>query len=623
MEKVENTKISEKSEQLEQSDCLLGGDKAKKQKNTWINPFDNFSSNQQIFRTGLLLKNSLTNKKNEFITKDGSKNITWYSCGPTVYDVSHLGHARTYLSFDILKRIFESYFGYNVYLTMNITDIDDKIIKKVVEQGCSLSDVTKKYEDLFFEDMKRLNVQYPNQITRVTEYVPEIIQFIEKLISNNFAYESNGSVYFEIDSFTKDFQYAKLDPTKLGSEKPSEEENKEKKGKYDFVLWKNAKENEPFWISPWGKGRPGWHIECSVMCTQIFGDKLDVHSGGCDLKFPHHDNEIAQTEAFYKSKQWINYFLHTGHLHIDGSKMSKSLKNFIKISDVLDEGFNTNSFRIQFLKHKWDTEMDYNRDGLRSAWDEDKKLKEFFFKLKEILRSTNTKVDMKFNENDKFLDSKLRDCQDKVHKNLIDNINTEEAFKELKELINNFFIYEKKAKGSLFKIQLGYSVGRYLAFMMKCFGLDYNVSYLENFNFESEGERLIKNEVVPVISLRDSIRKKIPAKQFKEIVSETEAFELSNPNSNTLILNFAKNLKIKAIEENMKELFKESDKFRDEILPQLGIRLKDEGDSSIWEYVDPQILKQETELDRKLIIEREEEKRKEEEEKQRKVAFLF
>ena len=307
----------------------------------WYNPLE--SLKEPIYRTGLKVNNSLCNEKVEFLTKNGDRTINWYMCGPTVYDAAHLGHARTYLTFDIIRRILSNYFHYDVSLCMNITDIDDKIIQRSNEQKKNFAEFAKFWEDSFFKDMRALNIMYPNYITRVSEYIPEIISFIEEIIKKGYAYEKNGSVYFDIEEYKKgNHLYAKLVPQDKNQNLDelqetegalSKDNTQEKKNKGDFALWKTSKKDEPFWDSPWGKGRPGWHIECSVMSSSIFGDSLDIHSGGIDLKFPHHDNEIAQTEAHDDSKQWINYFLHTGHLKIEGLKMSKSLKNFKKITD--------------------------------------------------------------------------------------------------------------------------------------------------------------------------------------------------------------------------------------------------------------------------------------------------
>mmetsp|Transcript_17599 Transcript_17599/g.29164 ORF Transcript_17599/g.29164 Transcript_17599/m.29164 type:complete len:327 (+) Transcript_17599:208-1188(+) len=292
------------------------------------------------FSCGISVVNGLTRSKTEFRPSNGRR-VTWYICGPTVYDVSHIGHARTYLAFDIVRRILSDYFHYDVFMVMNITDIDDKIIIKSKDLGVSFMEVARQYEADFLEDMTSLGVRPPDVLTRVSEYVPQIIQYIERIIANGFAYDSNGSVYFDVGKFSSDpsHSYAKLQPNAIGDASLLQEGEgalssaygSEKRSPGDFALWKRSKEGEPSWDSPWGPGRPGWHIECSAMASDIIGEKMDVHAGGVDLKFPHHDNELAQSEAYFKSDQWVNYFLHTGHLHIDGLKMAKSLKNFITI----------------------------------------------------------------------------------------------------------------------------------------------------------------------------------------------------------------------------------------------------------------------------------------------------
>jgi cysteinyl-tRNA synthetase len=253
-----------------------------------------------------------------------------------------MGHARSYVSFDILKRIMTDYFGHNVKLVMNITDIDDKIIRKAIEENISFEELSRRYETEFFDDMRRLNVSLPESITRVSEFVSEIVAFIEKIIENGYAYESNGSVYFDVKKYSSEpnHTYAKLEPTSVNNKEKMAEgegvltnsETTEKRGDADFALWKKSKPGEPKWPSKWGEGRPGWHIECSAMAASIFKKyPIDIHTGGVDLRFPHHDNELAQSEAYYNCDNWINNFWHTGHLHIAGKKMSKSLKNFITI----------------------------------------------------------------------------------------------------------------------------------------------------------------------------------------------------------------------------------------------------------------------------------------------------
>ena len=442
----------------------------------WYNPLDNLK--EPIYRTGLKVNNSLCNKKVEFFTKSGDRKLNWYMCGPTVYDSAHLGHARTYLTFDIIRRILSNYFHYDVNLCMNITDIDDKIIQKSKEQKKDFSEFAKYWEDKFFKDMEALNIMYPNYITRVSEYIPEIISFIEVIIKNGYAYEKNGSVYFDIEQYKKgNHLYGKLVPQDKNQNLEALQEAEgalskdtfeEKKNKGDFALWKASKKDEPFWDSPWGKGRPGWHIECSVMSYSVFGTFLDIHSGGIDLRFPHHDNEIAQTEAHDNSKQWINYFLHTGHLKIEGLKMSKSLKNFKKISDFISL-YNPNTFRLYFCNSKWDMDMDFTENGLSMANANDKKITEFFQNIKVWIRENNLNKDLKFNHTDEILNSFFNISKNNIHLAFCDNFNTPEVISIILELIKKVYEYENNCRSEKnLKIFLIYSIGKYISDILKC-----------------------------------------------------------------------------------------------------------------------------------------------------------
>jgi cysteinyl-tRNA synthetase len=284
---------------------------------------------------------------------------------------------------------------------MNITDIDDKIIREANLQGKPFNEFSRHFETEFFDDMRRLNVELPDVVTRVTEFVPEIVKFIEQIIANGYAYEANGSVYFNVTKYNDGTKhtYAKLEPTSATDQEKllegegvltSEAQVSEKLNNSDFALWKKSKEGEPFWPSPWGEGRPGWHIECSAMAAEYFKEwPIDIHSGGVDLRFPHHDNEIAQSEAYYECDQWINYFLHTGHLHIQGRKMSKSLKNFITIKHILTE-YSARQIRFLFLLHNWDSLMNYTTEkSMPEAVEKERQFSEFFKSVKATLRQCN------------------------------------------------------------------------------------------------------------------------------------------------------------------------------------------------------------------------------------------
>lgn len=278
------------------------------------------------------LYNSLTRTKSEFKPLVPGK-IAMYVCGITVYDYCHLGHARAMVLFDIMLRYFRSQ-NYEVTFVRNITDIDDKIIHRAHERGLSIEALTSQYIEAMHRDTDRLNILRPDIEPRATEHIPAIIDLIDRLMTQGFAYVSdNGDVCFEVSKF-KD--YGKLSQQDLDALQAGSRVDvvKEKRSPLDFVLWKLAKEGEPFWSSPWGEGRPGWHIECSAMSMHALGEQFDIHGGGCDLQFPHHENEIAQSEAV-TGKQLANYWLHIGMLQVNNEKMAKSVGNFFTIHDVI------------------------------------------------------------------------------------------------------------------------------------------------------------------------------------------------------------------------------------------------------------------------------------------------
>ncbi len=285
--------------------------------------------------------NSLTFKKEEFKPLKENE-ILMYVCGPTVYDSPHLGHAKSAVIFDIIRR-FLKFKGYDVKLVKNYTDIDDKIIKRAIERNIDYNTLSEQYISEYEEIMKILNVEKDYKNPRATEVIDTMIEIVKDLISKNHAYVKNGSVYFSVESFPK---YKSILQNISEEELESEEgdgvedgetlEIGEKRDLRDFALWKKSKENEPYWESPWGKGRPGWHVECTAMAIKYLGETIDIHGGGQDLKFPHHRNEITQSEA-YTGKPFANYFMHNGFVNVDNEKMSKSLGNFFLVSDVVKE----------------------------------------------------------------------------------------------------------------------------------------------------------------------------------------------------------------------------------------------------------------------------------------------
>jgi len=308
------------------------------------------------------LFNTLTMKKDEFLPLVPGK-VTMYACGPTVYNYIHVGNARPSIMFDVLRRYLE-YCGNEVTFLQNFTDIDDKIINRANEEGISSSEVAEKYIEEYFIDAHGLGIRDATIHPKATENVDEIISMISKLIEKGFAYESNGDVYYRTEKFA---DYGKLsrqplEELQLGARIDVEEV---KENPMDFALWKAAKPDEPFWESPWGKGRPGWHIECSAMSSRYLGDTIDIHCGGQDLTFPHHENEIAQSEGC-SGKQFVRYWIHNGFLSIDNKKMSKSLGNFFTVREAA-EAYGYENIRMFMLMSHYRSPLNYSGEILMQA----------------------------------------------------------------------------------------------------------------------------------------------------------------------------------------------------------------------------------------------------------------
>jgi cysteinyl-tRNA synthetase len=320
--------------------------------------------------------NTLTKKKEEFHPIN-PPDVKMYMCGPTVYDYFHIGNARSFVISDMLRRYLELK-GYNVTFIMNLTDIDDKIIKKANAEGIPFTDVVEKYSKAFFEDIDKLKVRKANVNPKATEHIPEIIDIIKNLQKNGYAYNVDGNVFYDVSKFNG---YGKLSGKKIDDLESGAriEINEEKKNPLDFSLWKKAKEGEPSWDSPWGKGRPGWHIECSAMSCKHLGETFDIHAGGNDLIFPHHENEIAQSEGA-NGKKFVNYWLHFGFLNINDEKMSKSLGNFFTARDIL-KLYPAEAIRLLFAQSHYAGPLNFSDEILNAA----KKALEKFDNLKQKL----------------------------------------------------------------------------------------------------------------------------------------------------------------------------------------------------------------------------------------------
>lgn len=339
--------------------------------------------------------NTLTHKKEEFKPLNPS-NVGMYTCGPTVYNFVHIGNLRAYVFYDTLKRVLLAN-GYKVNHVMNITDVDDKIIKGAAEQRLEIGEFSKKYTEAFFEDLKKLNILTATAYPHATEYIPQIVELISKLLDKGVAYKAqDGSVYFSISKFPNYGRLSGLEKRELKSGTRVLSDSYEKDNVQDFALWKAAKPGEPSWNAPFGAGRPGWHIECSAMAMSLIGETLDIHAGGVDLIFPHHENEIAQSEAA-TGKKFVNYWVHNEHLLVDNSKMSKSLHNFYTLSDLEEKNIEPLALRYLYLTAHY-------RDKLNFTWESLKVAENALSKIKnQILNMKMTNDKLRIGKDNPFL----------------------------------------------------------------------------------------------------------------------------------------------------------------------------------------------------------------------------
>ena len=364
---------------------------------------------------------TLTRSKENFETMNKNR-VNFFVCGPTVYDDAHIGHGRTYVSFDTIKRYLE-YSGYAVFYIQNITDIDDKIINRSKESGIPAHDIARKFEKRYIEDMAKLNVTGVNLFARATDHLDEIIDQIQRLIDKGFAYESDDGVYFEIEKFE---EFGKLSNRKV-DEMESHRELAEttKRSEQDFALWKKRENvDEPTFPSPWGDGRPGWHIEDTAITEYYFGEQYDVHGGGLDLIFPHHEAEITQMEAVSGKSPMVKYWLHTGFLNVNGEKMSKSLHNFITIRELLKD-WDADTFRFFVLSTHYRSPIDFSKDSLHQSEKSLEKIKKFY-----------TALDVEVSDVESDFEA-LKVAKEEFFGSMDDDFNTPKAIASLFVLIND------------------------------------------------------------------------------------------------------------------------------------------------------------------------------------------
>ncbi len=373
----------------------------------------------------LRLHNTLTRQVEEFKPLEGNS-VRIYTCGPTVYDYAHIGNYRTFVFQDVLRRHLK-YRGFQLRHVVNLTDVDDNTIRNSRSAGVPLRAYTDKYVEAFQIDRQLLNLEDPEFLVRATDHIEEMVKLIQTLIDRGYAYASEGSVYFKVGAFPHYGQLTQIDLTGVRAGARVDTDKYDKADARDFVLWKAAKEGEPFWETPFGPGRPGWHIECSAMSMKYLGETFDIHSGGSDLIFPHHENEIAQSEAA-TGKPFVKVWLHAEHLIVNGEKMSKSLGNFYTLRDLIGKGYKPSAIRYLLTSVPYRKPLNFTFDGLHQAQQSIDRLRNFCFRL--------TKESFPPGESP-ALQARAHEARQKFEAALDDNLNTAEALGAIFDMVRD------------------------------------------------------------------------------------------------------------------------------------------------------------------------------------------
>ena len=382
----------------------------------------------------LKIFNTLTRKKEKFVPlKKGEVGI--YVCGPTVYNFIHIGNARPFVIFEVVRRYFK-FIGYKVKYVQNLTDIDDKMIKKANELGITVRELAQKFIMEYFTDTDSLKIERADVYPRATDHIKEIIEMVKSLEEKGYAYEIDGDVFFNVSKFKG---YGKLSHQNIEELRSGSrvKVDKRKKEAIDFALWKRAKEGEPNWESPWGKGRPGWHIECSAMSMKYLGKTFDIHAGGSDLIFPHHENEIAQSEA-YSGQQFVKYWMHNGYLCLNNKKMSKSLGNIMKVREIREK-YSGEATRYFILSAHYRNPLDFCEEQLQQSQKSLQRLKNTIYNVKYILKQEKFKDSL--NKNEELLIGQIKENEKKFMEAMDDDFNTPVALSWIFALNKEVNIY--------------------------------------------------------------------------------------------------------------------------------------------------------------------------------------
>lgn len=446
------------------------------------------------------LYNTFTKSKEEFVPVEKGK-VKFYMCGPTVYDYIHIGNARAFLFGDVLRR-FLKYLGYDVTYVLNITDIDDRIIERSQKEGVSTEKITEKFGQAFFEDIEALGIERADVHPKATEHVGEIITLIQKLINQGLAYQVDGDVFYDVIKFA---DYGKLsgknvDDLRAGARVAVDEK---KRNPLDFALWKSQKPGEPAWESPWGMGRPGWHIECSAMSMKYLGESFDIHAGGEDLIFPHHENEIAQSEGATKRK-FVKYWLHNGFLQIEGEKMAKSLGNFRTVREVV-KIYPGRVLRLFFLQKHYRGPIDLTDQGLRAAESASSRLRIFYNKLNKVVgkeANNNKRIALKtLSKSETEFFEAFEKMKTELVKAMSDDLNTPVALSVLFDMV-------RETNKILSKDNLAGNEKSLLAYSKKNFD-DFNsfLGLIDDME-ETVDSEIVDELVILLVELRNELRAK-------------------------------------------------------------------------------------------------------------------
>lgn len=445
--------------------------------------------------------NTLTRKKEEFIPIEENK-VKMYVCGPTVYNYIHIGNARPAIVFDTVRRYFE-FRGYDVNFVSNFTDVDDKLIKAANQLGVDVPTIANRFIDAYFEDVSALGCKQANVHPRVTDSIDIIIDFIQALVDKGYAYEAGGDVYYKTREFTEygKLSHQSIDELRLGARI---EVGDKKRDALDFVLWKAAKEGEIFWESPWGKGRPGWHIECSAMAKKYLGDTIDIHAGGQDLAFPHHENEIAQSEAV-NGTTFANYWMHNGYINIDNEKMSKSLGNFVLVHDIIKE-HDPQLIRFFMLSVHYRHPINYSIELLESTKNGLERLRTSFTNLKHRAQSSTNLT----TNNEEWL-VKIKEYRSEFIRSMDDDFNTANAISVLFELSKqaNYYLQEKNTSD----VVINSFIQEFKA-LFEVLGLTLKIDQILDEEIDALIEKRIEARKNRDFALSDQIRDELKAKNI-------------------------------------------------------------------------------------------------------------